>query len=89
MIPNQWFGALMEASKQIFTIGWKIALPVFVASFVIEITIGFISRMQPQINTMIVTAPLKIFVGIVILGASMTFVPRAIGSMMSTMVLRK
>ena len=52
-------------------------------------TIGFISRMQPQINTMVVTAPLKIFVGIVILGASMTFVPRVIASMMDTMVLRK
>jgi len=86
---SQWFGALIEASKQIFIIGWKIALPVFVASFVIEMTIGFISRMQPQINTMVVTAPLKIFVGIVILGASMTFVPRVIASMMDTMVLRK
>jgi len=70
-------------------IGWKIALPIFVASFVIEMTVGFISRMQPQINTMVVAVPLKILVGIVILGASMTFVPRAIGSMMETMVLRK
>jgi len=87
--PTQWFGALIEASKQIFIIGWKIALPVFVASFVIEMTVGFISRMQPQINTMVVAVPLKILVGIVILGASMTFVPRAIGSMMDTMVLRK
>jgi len=52
-------------------------------------TVGFISRMQPQINTMVVAVPLKILVGIVILGASMTFVPRAIGSMMETMVLRK
>src|SRR5213594_224564 len=89
LVSNQWFGPLVEASKEIFTIGWKIALPVFIASFVIEMTIGFISRMQPQINTMVVTAPLKIFVGIVILGASMTFVPRALGSMMNTMVLRK
>src|SRR2546423_1285575 len=79
---NQWFGSLIEASKQIFIIGWKIALPVFVATFVLEVTVGFISRMQPQINTMVVTAPLKILVGLVILGASMTFVPRAIGSVM-------
>src|ERR1051325_10896662 len=26
---NEWFGTLMQASKQIFIIGWKIALPVF------------------------------------------------------------
>jgi len=80
---------LIEASKQIFIIGWKVALPVFVASFVLEMTIGFISRMQPQINTMVVTVPLKILVGLVILGASMAFVPLAVRSMMDTIVLRK
>ena len=86
---NQWFGGLIEASKQVFVIGWKIALPVFVATFILEVTVGFIARMQPQINTMVVTAPLKILVGLVILGASLTFMPRAIGSVMDTMVLRK
>jgi len=86
---SQWFGALIEASKQIFIIGWKIALPVFLATFIVEVTVGFISRMQPQINTMVVTAPLKILVGLVVLGASLAFMPRAIGSMMDVMVLRK
>src|SRR5690242_15780811 len=86
---NQWFEALMEASKQIFIIGWKIALPVFIATFVLEVTVGFIARMQPQINTMVVTAPLKILLGLIVLGASLAFVPRAIGPVMDTMVLRK
>jgi flagellar biosynthetic protein FliR len=86
---NQWFGALMEASKQIFIIGWKIALPVFVVGFVLDLAVGFIARMQPQINTIVITAPLKILVGLVILGASLTFMPRAIGSMVEAMVLRK
>ena len=86
---NQWFGALIEASNQIFIIGWKIALPVFLATFIVEVTVGFVSRMQPQINTMVVTAPLKILVGLVVLGASLTFMPRVIGPMMDAMVLRK
>jgi flagellar biosynthetic protein FliR len=79
----------MQASKQIFIIGWKIALPVFVATFLLEVTVGFIARMQPQINTMVVTAPLKILIGLVVLGASLAFMPRAIGPVMETMVLRK
>jgi len=86
---SQWFGALIEASKQIFAIGWKIALPVFLATFILEVTVGFIARMQPQINTMVVTAPLKVLVGLVVLGASLAFMPRAIGPMLETMVLRK
>src|SRR5437870_1951872 len=57
---SQWFGSLIEASKQIFVIGWKIALPVFLATFLLEVTVGFLARMQPQMQSMIVTAPLKI-----------------------------
>jgi len=86
---GQWFGSLIEASKQIFIIGWKIAVPVFLATFIVEVTVGFIARMQPQISTMVVTAPLKILIGLVVLGASLAFMPQAMGTMMDTMVLRK
>src|SRR5437660_727304 len=34
---NQWFDTLIEVSKQIFIIGWKIALPVFVATFILVV----------------------------------------------------
>jgi len=86
---NQWLPAVIETSKQIFVIGWKIALPVFLATFIIELSVGFVARMQPQINTMIVTAPLRLLVGMVALGASLSFMPRVIGPVLETMVLRK
>ena len=87
--PQQWFGTLIDASQQVFIIGWKIALPVFIATFIIDVAVAFVSRMQPQINTMVVTAPLKILVGLMVLGASLAFMPRAMGSMIETMVLKK
>jgi flagellar biosynthesis protein FliR len=86
---NQWFAALIEISKQIFVIGWKIALPVFLATFLLEMTVAFISRMQPQMNVMVVSAPLKLLIGLVVLGASLAFIPRALGPVMDTMILRK
>ncbi len=86
---SQWFENVMEASKQVFIIGWKIALPVFIATFILELTVGFIARIQPQINTMVVTAPLKILVGLVVLGASLAFMPRALAGAIDVMVLRR
>lgn len=86
---SQWFEALMQASSQIFVIGWKIALPVFVATFLVEVTVGLVSRMQPQINAMVVTAPLKLLIGISVFGASLAFLPRAIGAIMDTPILRR
>lgn len=89
IVPSQWFESLMELSKQIFVIGWKIALPVFAATFLIEVVVGFVARMQPQINTMVVTAPLKIVIGLIVLGASLVFLPRAWNDVLQTMVLKK
>jgi flagellar biosynthetic protein FliR len=86
---NQWFDALMEASKQIFIIGWKIALPVFLATFLLEVTVGFVARLQPQMQSMIVTAPLKILIGLVVLGASLVFMPRVLVSTVDVMVLKR
>jgi flagellar biosynthetic protein FliR len=86
---SQWFEALIQASSQIFVIGWKIALPVFVATFLVEVVVGLVSRMQPQINAMVVTAPLKLLIGISVFGASLAFLPRAIGAVMDTPLLRK
>jgi len=86
---SQWFEPLMQASSQIFVIGWKIALPVFVATFLVEVTVSLVSRMQPQINAMVVTAPLKLLVGISVFGASLAFLPQAIGAIMDTPILRK
>src|SRR6185295_918129 len=52
---NQWFGALMDATRQIFVIGWRIALPVFAATLLVEVMVGLVARTQPQISSMIVT----------------------------------
>ena len=89
LTTGQWFEALMTASSQIFVIGWKIALPVFLATFLIEITVGFIARMQPQVNSMVMTAPLKLVIGIMIFGASLTFLPGALGTMIETVLIRR
>jgi flagellar biosynthetic protein FliR len=86
---NQWLPSVLETSKQMFIIGWKIALPVFFSTFILELAVAFMARMQPQVNSMVVTAPLKLLVGMVVLGASLSFIPRVIGPVLNTMVLRK
>jgi len=87
--PGQWFDTLIAASSQIFVIGWRIALPVFAATFLVEVTVSFVARMQPQMNVMIVTAPLKLLVGMSVLGASLAFLPQVIAPVINMMVLHK
>jgi len=86
---NQWFGALMDASKQIFVIGWRIAMPVFVATLLVEAVVGLIARTQPQISSFIVTAPLKLLIGLTVLGGSLAFLPRVFESVINMPILHK
>jgi flagellar biosynthetic protein FliR len=79
----------MQAAAQIFIIGWRIALPVFVTTLLLEMTLAFIARMRLQVSVMVVTAPLKLYVGFLVLGASLAFFPRAIGDAFNLVVLRK
>ena len=86
---GQWFEALIQAAGQIFVVGWKIALPVFVTTLLLEMAVAFIARMHPQVSVMVVTAPLKLYVGMLVLGASLTFFPRALTDAFNMIVLRK
>jgi flagellar biosynthetic protein FliR len=86
---GQWFETLIQTSAQIFVIGWKIAMPVFLVCLLIETGVGFIARMQPQLNTMVITAPLKLLVGLFVLGASLAFLPRALAGVMDVAILRR
>jgi flagellar biosynthesis protein FliR len=45
--------------------------------------------MQPQINMMVVSVPLKLCVGILALGASLAFLPGVLASALEITVLRK
>jgi len=85
--PGRWFESMMTAASQIFVIGWKIAVPVFAATFLVDITVGLVSRMQPQINALVVTAPLKLLLGISVFGASLMFLPNLIGSLMESSII--
>ncbi len=70
-----WFDLLMTTAGNIFIVGWKIGFPLFVVILLTDMTVGFLARMQPQFNAMILALPLKILVGLVVMGASLVVFP--------------
>jgi len=59
---------VFDLAAQLFIIALKIAAPVMVSLFLVEITLGLISRTAPQVHVMEVGFPLKIAVGCFFLG---------------------
>jgi len=62
---------LIEASTGIFIIGIKLAAPVSVALLATSVALGIVARSFPAMNVFMVSMPLNIGIGLVILGISL------------------
>lgn len=64
---------LLNLSGNMFLIAVKIAAPVMAVLILIQIVLGIVARMVPQVNVLISSFPLTIGVGFIFLGLSMEF----------------
>lgn len=65
---------IISSTSSIFSLGLKIGAPVVVALFLVELSLGLLSRMMPQMNIFVEGLPVKIFVGFSILSFSLSFI---------------
>ncbi len=56
---------------QIFTIGFQISAPVFVASFLATVAMALITRAIPQINVFVIMPPFQIILGFTMIALSL------------------
>jgi len=65
---GEWF---MKYSSFVFVLAVKFAAPVIMTVFLTEVAMGVLARTMPQMNIFIVGFPLKIFVGMLLVGLSL------------------
>ncbi len=70
-ITKSVYDMIIKYSFAIFVIAIKIAAPIMVSFFVVQIAEGIVARMIPQMQVFFVTQPLKIAFGIFILMAAL------------------
>jgi flagellar biosynthesis protein FliR len=56
---------------RIFSVGLRIGAPLIVTLFIVDIALGLLSRMVPQVNVFIEGMPLKILITFVVLSFSL------------------
>jgi flagellar biosynthetic protein FliR len=70
---------LIMLSGKIFYIGVQIALPAMGALFMVQIALGVMARVAPQMNVFMMSFPLNILVGLTILIATIPILARYYG----------
>ncbi|MDD3238286.1 MAG: flagellar biosynthetic protein FliR [Candidatus Gastranaerophilales bacterium] len=81
---------VIRMGAQMFEIAMGVVLPIFCVLFILEVLIGVLAKMIPQMNIFMVAIPLKIFLGlflmIIFLDPMATYVNNLITTQMVTIV---
>jgi flagellar biosynthetic protein FliR len=62
---------LIHLTGRLFYIGVQIAAPVLAALFIVQVTLGLLSRVAPQMNVFMLSFPLNIAVGVLLMFLSL------------------
>jgi len=73
VIPPSMGELLTELTFMIFVVGIKLAAPVMITLYILNIILGIIARTVPQMNVFIVGFPLSIGIGLALIGISFPF----------------
>lgn len=79
---GEWF---IKYTAFAFVLAVKIAAPVMLTIFLIEISMGVLARTMPQMNIFIVGFPLKIFTGLLMVGISLPAFNLVLNKIMSSL----
>ncbi len=60
---------------QYFTIGFRIAMPIFLAAVMLNVILGILTKSSPQMNMFAIGMQLKVIVGMLTLTITIMFVP--------------
>lgn len=79
------FQQLIESTGKIFSAGLKICAPIFVTLFLVDLALGLLARMIPQVNVFIEGASIKILIGVTMFAVSLNLIVPVIGRLFSGM----
>ena len=77
-LNSNLFNYLITSTGKIFSVGLKISAPITVTLFIVELSLGLLSRLIPQINVFIEGLPVKILITMVVLSLSLGITVTAI-----------
>lgn len=76
---------LITTSGRVLALGFKIGAPVIVTLFLVELALGLLSRMIPQVNIFVEGIPIKILVTFMMLSLSLGVIVPGVVSMFRAM----
>lgn len=79
------FQQLIDSTGKIFAAGLKVCAPIVVTLFLVELALGLLSRMIPQVNVFIEGASIKVLIGLTMFAISLNLIVPVIAQLFKGM----
>lgn len=83
--PAIIYSSMIDFMVQIFSIGFRIAMPVFLGATILNVILGVLAKSSPQMNMFAIGMQLKVFVGLFLLSICIMFIPNIANYVMERM----
>lgn len=84
-------GTLLTSVRDImalvFVVGARLAAPIVIVLLVVEVAVGLISRTSPSLNFMIIGYPIRLVIGLFVLGALVGTIPAVTNAMTESAIM--
>ncbi len=80
------FENIIKLSSKIFLLGFRLSVPVIITMFIVNIALGIMNKVMPQLNIFILSFPIYIGLGLLIMGIFMPFFVRLIKESIDFMI---
>jgi flagellar biosynthetic protein FliR len=67
---------LLHDAGSIWMVGVQIATPILLATLILDVTVGFLSKASPQMPAILLSIPMKNLIGYAVLAISLGLWPR-------------
>lgn len=74
--------SILFYTSQIFVISFGLIMPIFAMLLLVDMALGFMSKLMPQMNILMVAMPLKIWIGLILMSLFMNNITIYIGNLM-------
>ena len=83
--PELIYTSMIDFITQMFSIGLRIAMPIFLGAVMLNVILGVLAKSSPQMNMFAIGMQLKVFVGLFLLALCIMFIPNIANYLMERM----
>ncbi len=71
VLDGPWLPFVVRVSARVITLGFRLAAPIIVTGFLVDLGLMLVNRAVPQMHVLVVGAPIRLGVGLVVAGLSL------------------